>query len=149
MLKIFEMKLHIIIVWYIFQVTYQTELFLDKNKDYVVAEHQALLNASTCPFVSGLFPSLAEDSSKTSKFSSIGSRFKVFTTLSTDNNVLFYIVVLLLNSSSLSPFSNNCSNCLKFSVPRSHITFAVLSQIIFLSQRSLRTKMCYSNCAVG
>ncbi|KAK2993355.1 hypothetical protein RJ640_007622, partial [Escallonia rubra] len=57
-------------------VTYQTEFFLDKNKDYVVAEHQALLNASKCSFVSGLFPLLAEESSKTSKFSSIGSRFK-------------------------------------------------------------------------
>ncbi|XP_058005825.1 myosin-6 isoform X2 [Hevea brasiliensis] len=57
-------------------VTYQTELFLDKNKDYVVAEHQALLNASKCSFVSGLFPPLAEESSKQSKFSSIGSRFK-------------------------------------------------------------------------
>ncbi|KAF8402043.1 hypothetical protein HHK36_012995 [Tetracentron sinense] len=57
-------------------VTYQTELFLDKNKDYVVAEHQALLSASNCSFVSGLFPPLSEDSSKSSKFSSIGSRFK-------------------------------------------------------------------------
>uniref|UniRef100_A0A0E0NMU1 Uncharacterized protein n=1 Tax=Oryza rufipogon TaxID=4529 RepID=A0A0E0NMU1_ORYRU len=57
-------------------VTYQTELFLDKNKDYVVAEHQALLSASQCSFVSGLFPLLSEDSSKSSKFSSIGSRFK-------------------------------------------------------------------------
>ncbi|KAL0456859.1 UNVERIFIED_CONTAM: Myosin-8 [Sesamum latifolium] len=57
-------------------VTYQTELFLDKNKDYVVAEHQALLSASNCSFVSGLFPPLPEESSKSSKFSSIGSRFK-------------------------------------------------------------------------
>ncbi|KAJ6389941.1 hypothetical protein OIU77_024211 [Salix suchowensis] len=57
-------------------VTYQTELFLDKNKDYVVAEHQALLGASKCSFVLGLFPPLAEESSKQSKFSSIGSRFK-------------------------------------------------------------------------
>ncbi|GAB2281889.1 hypothetical protein Dimus_016455 [Dionaea muscipula] len=56
-------------------VTYQTELFLDKNKDYVVAEHQALLSASKCPFVSNLFP--GSDSSKSSKFSSIGSRFKL------------------------------------------------------------------------
>lgn len=58
------------------QVTYQTNLFLDKNKDYVIAEHQALLNASQCSFVSGLFPA-SEDSSKSSKFSSIGARFKV------------------------------------------------------------------------
>ncbi|KAA3468869.1 Myosin-J heavy chain [Gossypium australe] len=57
-------------------VTYQTQLFLDKNKDYVVAEHQALLTASKCSFVSGLFPPLAQESSKSSKFSSIGSRFK-------------------------------------------------------------------------
>ncbi|XP_024031293.1 myosin-6 isoform X1 [Morus notabilis] len=58
------------------EVTYQTELFLDKNKDYVVAEHQDLLSASKCSFVSGLFPPLPEESSKSSKFSSIGSRFK-------------------------------------------------------------------------
>ncbi|XP_057781954.1 myosin-6-like [Salvia miltiorrhiza] len=57
-------------------VTYQTELFLDKNKDYVIGEHQALLNASKCSFVSGLFPVSDEESSKQSKFSSIGSRFK-------------------------------------------------------------------------
>ncbi|CAI0436865.1 unnamed protein product [Linum tenue] len=57
-------------------VTYQTEFFLDKNKDYVVAEHQALLSASKCSFVSSLFPPLPEESSKSSKFSSIGARFK-------------------------------------------------------------------------
>lgn len=57
-------------------VTYQTELFLDKNKDYVIAEHQQLLGASNHSFVSGLFPLLPEDSSKSSKFSSIGSQFK-------------------------------------------------------------------------
>ncbi|XP_050216966.1 myosin-6-like isoform X2 [Mercurialis annua] len=57
-------------------VTYQTEYFLDKNKDYVVAEHQALLCESKCSFVSGLFPPLPEDSAKSSKFSSIGSLFK-------------------------------------------------------------------------
>ncbi|GMP90505.1 hypothetical protein CsSME_00041604 [Camellia sinensis var. sinensis] len=57
-------------------VTYQTEFFLDKNKDYVIAEHQALLSASKCSFVSGLFPLSSEESSKQSKFSSIGSRFK-------------------------------------------------------------------------
>ncbi|KAK6937695.1 IQ motif, EF-hand binding site [Dillenia turbinata] len=57
-------------------VIYQTDLFLDKNKDYVVAEHQALLSESKCSFVSGLFPPSSEESSKSSKFSSIGSRFK-------------------------------------------------------------------------
>ncbi|KAJ6689186.1 hypothetical protein OIU85_005577 [Salix viminalis] len=57
-------------------VTYQTEHFLDKNKDYVVAEHQALLSESKCSFVSGLFPPLPEETAKSSKFSSIGSRCK-------------------------------------------------------------------------
>ncbi|GAB2293322.1 hypothetical protein Dimus_027524 [Dionaea muscipula] len=59
------------------EVTYQADLFLDKNKDYVVAEHQDLLTASKCSFVAALFPPLPEDSSKSSKFISIGSRFKL------------------------------------------------------------------------
>ncbi|XP_009411029.3 myosin-11-like [Musa acuminata AAA Group] len=59
------------------EVLYQSDHFLDKNKDYVVAEHQDLLSASKCPFVSGLFPPLPEETSKSSKFSSIGSRFKL------------------------------------------------------------------------
>lgn len=57
-------------------VTYQADYFLDKNKDYVVAEHQALLNNSTCNFVANLFPPLPAETSKQSKFSSIGTRFK-------------------------------------------------------------------------
>ncbi|XP_043691313.1 myosin-12 isoform X2 [Telopea speciosissima] len=57
-------------------VTYQADSFLDKNKDYVVAEHQALLDASRCHFVANLFPPLPEETSKQSKFSSIGTRFK-------------------------------------------------------------------------
>ncbi|KAK9275460.1 hypothetical protein L1049_022727 [Liquidambar formosana] len=59
------------------EVTYQADQFLDKNKDYVVAEHQDLLTVAKCPFVAGLFPPLPEESSKSSKFSSIGSRFKL------------------------------------------------------------------------
>ncbi|KAB5552541.1 hypothetical protein DKX38_009852 [Salix brachista] len=59
------------------EVVYLADQFLDKNKDYVVAEHQDLLTASKCPFVAGLFPPLPEESSKSSKFSSIGSRFKL------------------------------------------------------------------------
>ncbi|KAL6226737.1 hypothetical protein ACLB2K_000698 [Fragaria x ananassa] len=59
------------------EVTYLADQFIDKNKDYVIAEHQDLLTASKCPFVAGLFPPLPEESSKSSKFSSIGSRFKL------------------------------------------------------------------------
>ncbi|XP_024316983.1 myosin-8 isoform X2 [Brachypodium distachyon] len=56
-------------------VTYQTDLFLDKNIDYAVNEHQDLLHASRCPFVSSLFPP-SEESTKSTKFTSIGSSFK-------------------------------------------------------------------------
>ncbi|KAH0664455.1 hypothetical protein KY285_029466 [Solanum tuberosum] len=69
------------IAHYAGEVQYQSDQFLDKNKDYVVPEHQDLLSASKCPFVVGLFPPVAEEStkssSKSSKFSSIGSRFKL------------------------------------------------------------------------
>ncbi|XP_027934228.1 myosin-9-like isoform X2 [Vigna unguiculata] len=65
------------IAHYAGEVLYQSDQFLDKNKDYVVPEHQDLLSASKCSFVSGLFPPLPEETSKSSKFSSIGSRFKL------------------------------------------------------------------------
>lgn len=59
------------------KVTYQTDTFLDKNRDYVVVEHHSLLSSSKCPFIAGLFPSLPQESSRSSyKFSSVASRFK-------------------------------------------------------------------------
>ncbi|KAH1212419.1 Myosin-15 [Glycine max] len=59
------------------KVTYHTDTFLDKNRDYVVVEHCNLLSSSKCPFVSGLFPLLPEESSRSSyKFSSVAARFK-------------------------------------------------------------------------
>ncbi|CAI5980848.1 unnamed protein product [Closterium sp. NIES-64] len=57
------------------KVTYQTDLFLEKNKDYVVMEHQTVLSESKDPFVAGLFPIPAGDKAKT-KFTSLGSSFK-------------------------------------------------------------------------
>ncbi|KAI8530393.1 hypothetical protein RHMOL_Rhmol11G0054900 [Rhododendron molle] len=61
------------------KVTYQTNTFLEKNRDYVVVEHCNLLSSSECPFIAGLFPSLPDESSRSSyKFSSVASRFKVF-----------------------------------------------------------------------
>lgn len=65
------------IAHYAGKVTYQTETFIDKNRDYVVVEHCNLLSSSKCPFVAGLFPALPEESSRSSyKFSSVSSRFK-------------------------------------------------------------------------
>ncbi|KAK6248897.1 hypothetical protein QUC31_020462 [Theobroma cacao] len=59
------------------KVTYQTDTFLEKNRDYVVVEHCNLLASSKCPFVAGLFPSPPEESSRSSyKFSSVATRFK-------------------------------------------------------------------------
>jgi hypothetical protein len=59
-------------------VNYQTELFLEKNRDYIVLEHQALLSSSKCLFISGLFGLQKEEPSRSSyKFSSVASRFKV------------------------------------------------------------------------
>ncbi|KAH1227434.1 Myosin-11 [Glycine max] len=65
------------VVHYAGEVQYQSEQFLDKNKDYVVPEHQDMLSASKCSFVSGLFAPLSEETAKSAKFSSIGSRFKL------------------------------------------------------------------------
>ncbi|KAG6783833.1 hypothetical protein POTOM_009509 [Populus tomentosa] len=65
------------IVHYAGEVQYQSGQFLDKNKYYVVAEHQDLLSASKCSFIAGLFPPLSEESAKPSKFSSICYRFKI------------------------------------------------------------------------
>ncbi|XP_062023727.1 myosin-16 isoform X3 [Rosa rugosa] len=65
------------VVHYAGEVQYQSDQFLDKNKDYVVPEHRDLLSASKCPFVVGLFPPVSEEAAKSSKFSSISSRFRL------------------------------------------------------------------------
>lgn len=66
-----------VISHYAGKVNYQTETFLDKNRDYIVVEHRSLLSSSRCPFVASLFPPLLEEVSRSSyKFSSVASRFK-------------------------------------------------------------------------
>ncbi|KAG6511827.1 hypothetical protein ZIOFF_029905 [Zingiber officinale] len=66
-----------IIAHYAGKVTYRTDFFLEKNRDYIVVEHCNLLSSSRCSFVSGLFDSLSEESSRSSyKFSSVALRFK-------------------------------------------------------------------------
>ncbi|GBG65534.1 hypothetical protein CBR_g51126 [Chara braunii] len=66
------------------EVTYSADLFLEKNRDYVIDEHRQLMHASTCAFVANLFPPPEEVRSAGkhgakggSSFSSIGSRFKL------------------------------------------------------------------------
>ncbi|XP_071696471.1 myosin-15 [Rutidosis leptorrhynchoides] len=59
------------------KVNYQTDSFLDKNRDYVVIDHCNLMSSSKCSFIASLFPALPEESSRSSyKFSSVASRFK-------------------------------------------------------------------------
>ena len=69
-----------IIDHYAGKVQYDTRNYLEKNKDFVVLEHQELLSKSTQDFVKTLFPanSSAEVENVTSsfKFSSVSSRFK-------------------------------------------------------------------------
>eukprot|EP01018_Ginkgo_biloba_P029726 Gb_18086 [translate_table: standard] len=55
-------------------VTYNTDMFLDKNKDHIVAEHHDLLRASKCTFVASLFPPPQDP--EYSKISSIATCFK-------------------------------------------------------------------------
>lgn len=68
-------------------MTYKTDNFLTKNRDFVVAEHQALLGASCQTFVRDLFPpdmdggkgpggKGATQALTSYKFSSVGGRFK-------------------------------------------------------------------------
>lgn len=59
------------------EVTYQTEMFLEKNKDFVVVEHQNLLVESEDPFISALFAAPPGSDKAKTKFTSLGSSFKV------------------------------------------------------------------------
>jgi len=67
------------------EVTYQMDHFLEKNKDYVIAEHQELLSTADFDYIRSLFPAEVEDgkdpkASQKSKsayqFKSVGTRFK-------------------------------------------------------------------------
>ena len=67
------------------EVTYETDYFLEKNKDFVVMEHQKLLGDSGCVLLEGIFEVSEVEStgdgprqSKSAmKFSSIGAGFKL------------------------------------------------------------------------
>ncbi|KAG1657561.1 hypothetical protein FOA52_006761 [Chlamydomonas sp. UWO 241] len=58
-------------------VTYECTNFLDKNKDFVVGEHQSLLAGSSQPLVRALFYDAAtREARQAFKFNSVGSQFK-------------------------------------------------------------------------
>ena len=63
------------------RVLYSTDMLLDKNKDYVVAENAALVASSASTFVRGLLPSPDEDTPGTQrrnafKLNSVGAQFR-------------------------------------------------------------------------
>ena len=62
---------------------YSTDMLLDKNKDYVVAENAALVASSASPFVRGLLPSEEDGSADPGtqrrnafKLNSVGAQFR-------------------------------------------------------------------------
>eukprot|EP00262_Sarcandra_glabra_P012852 TRINITY_DN339_c0_g1_i2.p1 TRINITY_DN339_c0_g1~~TRINITY_DN339_c0_g1_i2.p1 ORF type:complete len:657 (-),score=90.60 TRINITY_DN339_c0_g1_i2:324-2294(-) len=57
------------------KVTYQTDSFLDKNRDFVAMEFCKLFSSSKCVFLVGLFPMLPEESPR-SPFSSVATKFQ-------------------------------------------------------------------------
>lgn len=118
--------LFIIITFSYLQVTYQTDSFLEKNRDYIVAEHCNLLSSSRCLFVSGLFTSLPEESIRSSyKFSSVASRFKVgIKSWLPLVSFLHLKYALLLFVVSLIPvLIESCSS--RFYSTRKHLSFAI------------------------
>lgn len=73
------------VVHYAGDVTYESANFLEKNKDFVVAEHESLMQNSVVEFIRNLFPVPEEDaasgtdrnkSMRSFKFNSVGSQFK-------------------------------------------------------------------------
>jgi myosin-5 len=67
---------HFVLKHYAGDVEYDTYHFIDKNKDFVVMDHQKMLESSAAPFIQAMFPASTEESFSTMKFSSVGSRFK-------------------------------------------------------------------------
>lgn len=157
------------------QVTYHTDTFLDKNRDYVVVDHCSLLSSSKCPFVSDLFPLLPEESSRSSyKFSSVASRFKVYISihfwvllnlkgsivmnklhrrLKNLKLILFYVLIFSVSCPCVDlvdwNLSNNFKHLWKHLIQQSLIMFDVSSQILWIYHKSLRIQVSYINYAAG
>lgn len=144
------------------QVTYQTDLFLDKNIDYAVNEHQILLNASKCPFVSSLFPPV-EEAAKSTKFTSIGSSFKVQHLLYSLHIFCVYLPLyfgmilqqqlqsLLETLSATEPHYIRCikpNNVLKPAIfENSNVLQQLRCGVRPISVLFLLLKFCWSNCS--
>ena len=100
-------------------VTYNTLNFLEKNKDFIVLEHQELLSQSTEEFVRTLYPVDSEISGSQSsfKFSSVGSRFSR------------QLSDLMLSLKQMEPHYIRCIKPNKASVPMEFENPSVLQQL--------------------
>ena len=108
-----------IIQHYAGQVKYDTLNFLEKNKDFVVLEHQELLSSSTEDFVRLLYPEEQESSEVQSsfKFSSVSSRFSK------------QLSELMISLQEMEPHYIRCIKPNKSSVPMEFENSSVLQQL--------------------
>jgi myosin-5 len=100
-------------------VQYDTLNFLEKNKDFIVLEHQELLGDSTEAFVRGLYPAEPDAPSgvQSFKFSSVSSRFSK------------QLGKLMASLHQMEPHYIRCIKPNKSSVPMKFETQSVLQQL--------------------
>ena len=108
-----------IIQHYAGKVQYNTLNFLEKNKDFIVVEHQKLLKGSSEAFVQGLCADDQEGLSgaQSSKFSSVSSRFSK------------QLRELMLSLQEMEPHYIRCIKPNKSSVPMEFESPGVLQQL--------------------
>ena len=100
------------------KVQYDTLNFLEKNKDFIVLEHQELLSKSTEEFVCLLFPHEEASGSQSSvKFSSVSSRFGK------------QLSELMLSLQEMEPHYIRCIKPNKGGVPMEFDNSSVLQQL--------------------
>lgn len=99
-------------------VKYDVTNFLDKNKDFIVAEHQELMSQSTQNFMKILFPPQEKSNNNSSfKFSSVGSRFQR------------QLAELMASLHSMEPHYIRCIKANRASVPMEFDSGSVLQQL--------------------
>ena len=113
-----------IIQHYAGNVQYDTLNFLEKNKDFVVLEHQELLGDSTEAFVRGLYPS--DEDSMGSVSSGVQSSFKLSSVSSRFSKQL---TELMASLHQMEPHYIRCIKPNKLSIPMEFEVPGVLQQL--------------------
>jgi len=115
-----------VIQHYAGDVQYDTLNFLEKNKDFVVLEHQELLGDSTEAFVRGLYPADQESSTSSSSSSGVQSSFKFSSVSSRFSKQLNELMSTLHD---MEPHYIRCIKPNKSSVPMEFEVPGVLQQL--------------------